>query len=210
MSQPHQSTSGLTKRGRPRTRRWLARAVPGGVLALTAVVQMWLATNGTLTPWKGGGYGMFATTDSPGSRGIVVQCTDARDDSCTVDLSPAFDQPNAIRKRVRRIIFLPGHDRLNELAVLIITSRVAPAGYASRRVLQRASSAAPQGWFPMLERDTSAMNIYVIPRREDVDISANTLASLNSVTLEVRRIQFDVNTGTVWSEPIGTPARAAR
>lgn len=41
---------------------------PTILLCVIAARQFWLATTGTLSPWKGGGFGMFATNDSPGNR----------------------------------------------------------------------------------------------------------------------------------------------
>ncbi len=39
-----------------------------GLLVLVACLQLWRAHAHHLTPWKGGGFGMFSTADSPGKR----------------------------------------------------------------------------------------------------------------------------------------------
>lgn len=49
------------------TRPWWT-LLPSGLLLGVAVAQMLTANLSTLSPWKGGGYGMFATQDSPGAR----------------------------------------------------------------------------------------------------------------------------------------------
>jgi hypothetical protein len=46
--------------------------LPPGLLLLAAGVQIGLATGAELTPWLGGGFGMFSTTDSPGARHVHV------------------------------------------------------------------------------------------------------------------------------------------
>ncbi len=38
------------------------------VLVLVACLQLWRAHTQHLTPWKGGGFGMFSTVDAPGQR----------------------------------------------------------------------------------------------------------------------------------------------
>ena len=45
----------------------LKYAVPA-VLVGVAINQLWLAHTQLLTPWKGAGFGMFASVDSPGDR----------------------------------------------------------------------------------------------------------------------------------------------
>ncbi len=47
---------------------WVAPAL----LVVVATVQLSLALTQELTPWKGGGFGMFATVDEPGTRVIEV------------------------------------------------------------------------------------------------------------------------------------------
>lgn len=39
-----------------------------GLLVLIACLQLWRAHTQNLTPWKGGGFGMFSTVDDPGKR----------------------------------------------------------------------------------------------------------------------------------------------
>jgi hypothetical protein len=46
---------------------WRA-ALPAGILLGVAAAQIWLSLTRDLTPWAGGGFGMFATTDVRGSR----------------------------------------------------------------------------------------------------------------------------------------------
>lgn len=40
------------------------------VLAGVALHQMWLTTTSDLTPWKGGGFGMFSSVDRPSHRAV--------------------------------------------------------------------------------------------------------------------------------------------
>jgi len=46
--------------------------VPPALLAAVAVLQIGLARTVHLTPWKGGGFGMFATLDHGAYRGVDV------------------------------------------------------------------------------------------------------------------------------------------
>jgi hypothetical protein len=46
----------------------LFAAIPPALLVVVACVQIALARAALLAPWKGGGFGMFATTDGPANR----------------------------------------------------------------------------------------------------------------------------------------------
>lgn len=49
--------------------RWLSLVIPG-LLLLVAVTQIALVHQTRLSPWKGGGFGMFSTLDAPDARVI--------------------------------------------------------------------------------------------------------------------------------------------
>lgn len=59
---------------RPRARLTF---LPAALLTLVAIRQVWLATFDRLSPWLGGGFGMFAVMDAPERRGVVCYGTDA-------------------------------------------------------------------------------------------------------------------------------------
>jgi len=45
---------------------------PPALLCLIACAQIYSATTGSLSPWKGGGFGMFSTVDSPDARFLRI------------------------------------------------------------------------------------------------------------------------------------------
>jgi len=47
-------------------------ALPVGLLLAVAALQLTLARTAGLSPWKGGGFGMFSTTDDAGRRRVRV------------------------------------------------------------------------------------------------------------------------------------------
>lgn len=49
-----------------------AAAVPVAALLVVAVVHVGLRASSDLSPWKGGGFAMFSTVDSPGTRIVTV------------------------------------------------------------------------------------------------------------------------------------------
>jgi|SRR5215472_1340631 len=54
------------------SRDWLPRFAAPAVLVLVACLQLYLAHSHNLSPWKGGGFSMFAAVDRPDHR--IVRC----------------------------------------------------------------------------------------------------------------------------------------
>ena len=50
----------------------LAKILPPVLLVIVAVSQIVVARTADLTPWKGGGFGMFATLDHGAYRGVDI------------------------------------------------------------------------------------------------------------------------------------------
>ena len=107
------TTSGAPQRSR-RDRRLDRResllvAIPAVVLVTVALAQVGLARQGLLTPWKGGGFGMFAASDGIGNRGleILVEAPGRRE-----QLVP----PKELRKVVAKALAMPDDRRLRRLA----------------------------------------------------------------------------------------------
>lgn len=98
-------------------RCWL----PAVLLSIVAVNQLRLAFTESLSPWSGGGFGMFAATDSPGHRHLhaFVQNDDIKREVAI---------PPELTDAVLRATTLPTRSRLDalaaELAALEATSSI--------------------------------------------------------------------------------------
>jgi hypothetical protein len=88
-------------------------AAPAALLVLIAIGQMALTGVASLTPWKGGGFGMFSTNDHAAHRTIRITVT-ARDRSEEIAISPS------LRDAADRAAMLPGHRELARLARLVV------------------------------------------------------------------------------------------
>jgi hypothetical protein len=69
----------------------IARWVPATLLGVLAVAQIILALAGGLTPWKGGGFGMFSTLDHGAFRRLEV-VLDAPDRSEGLEIPPSLEE----------------------------------------------------------------------------------------------------------------------
>ncbi len=91
---------------------WRA-ALPVALLLTVACVQVTLARTTGLSPWKGGGFGMFSTTDDAGRRRVRVFVR-APSRSEEIAISPSLEDA-AVRAAV-----LPGRGQLSRLAQRVV------------------------------------------------------------------------------------------
>jgi hypothetical protein len=88
--------------------RWRA-LLPAALLLAVACAQVTLARTAGLSPWKGGGFGMFSTTDDAGRRRVRVFVT-AAERSEEIEISPSLEDA------ARRAAVLPTDAALSRLA----------------------------------------------------------------------------------------------
>jgi hypothetical protein len=86
---------------------------PPALLVLVACVQIFLTRNTGLTPWKGGGFGMFATNDGNQFR-YVRLFVDAPDRSEELEIAPSLEDLAA------RAQALPGAAQLERVARAVV------------------------------------------------------------------------------------------
>ncbi len=98
----------------PRTRLEWFCFLPVVLLIGVASHQIWLVHTADLTPWSGGGFGMFSTTDGRGNRHLHAFA-----------LRPGIRRelmlPRYLRDQVRRVLTLPTLSRIHTLADTLAT-----------------------------------------------------------------------------------------
>jgi hypothetical protein len=92
--------------------RWWP-ALPAVVLAIVACTQIWASRTHALSPWKGGGFGMFASLDSRPFRyaRIFVHATDRAEE---ITVTPSLERATASAE------LLPTAARLDTLARAVV------------------------------------------------------------------------------------------
>jgi hypothetical protein len=86
--------------------------LPVLILVAVAAVQIGLSRTAALTPWKGGGFGMFATSDHGGQRTLRI-VVEAPERSEEIAISPS------LQDAADRATALPGDRQLARLARLV-------------------------------------------------------------------------------------------
>ena len=91
------------------------------LLVMVGVHQLALAAFGELTPWKGGGFGMFATADRPEHRVVRTSLVTA-DETVGVDvLSLIDDATSAERRAFLEVQALPDRARADSWVTSLVT-----------------------------------------------------------------------------------------
>jgi hypothetical protein len=89
------------------------RCLPPALLLGVFLVQITLVRTTALTPWKGGGFGMFSTLDHGAFRRISV-IVEAADRSESVDVATSLEEAEA------RAVACPSDRLLRELAAGVV------------------------------------------------------------------------------------------
>jgi hypothetical protein len=87
--------------------------LPVALLFAVACMQVTLARSAGLSPWKGGGFGMFSTTDDAGRRRVRVFVS-AAERSEEIAISPSLEDA------ARRAAVFPSNAALSRLARRVV------------------------------------------------------------------------------------------
>ena len=168
--------------------------LPPLLLVLVAASQAFCVTQGKLSPWKGGGFGMFSTVDSPPSRRLSVQLTD-------IDRKRYFIRvdggtlPSFSSTWIQKTIGWPTLERLEDLAWAVLDTPI------SNAIRTGAATRPPGG--------PGDPNASPIEARVARDAETGALLTIMEVRVTVRRLTPDLSRGQVLVEDIG-PAGVAR
>lgn len=105
--------------------RWLASLI----LITIALLQIYLTQTTHLSPWKGGGFGMFAVVDSPSQRVITAEGITATDLRVTLNLEIEPDD-------YRRMQALPKIADLNAIGQQLLDQAIVPVGIQTQTAIQ--------------------------------------------------------------------------
>lgn len=103
---------GMTEPGANNAARWLAW-LPVALLIALAASHWYLVRTAGLSPWLGGGFGMFSTTDAPSNRALRVDAI--RADGSRHELL----LPKHLKNEGRRVRALPTTDQAARLGTSI-------------------------------------------------------------------------------------------
>ena len=165
--------------GTARRDRWLVAAVPV-LLALVALTQVTVATTTDLTPWRGGGFGMFSTLDGHDLRGVRVEVVDADGERLAIPGRSLRAGEEELDRALVRARAWPTDSRVDELGRRIAAADLVEV--SGGRAEPRAA----------LDPDPN----------EDATQIIRPVDGVAQVDIEIHRIRFDRPSRTVVPEVI--------
>ncbi len=90
-------------------RDWVFAALPALLLIVVALHQIWLVHSDQLDPWKGGGFGMFSTTQGVNARHSHIFVTEGGEES-------EIEVPDDLEDEEYRLLSLPTDARFEVFA----------------------------------------------------------------------------------------------
>lgn len=191
-------------------RGWLAR-VPIGALTipafavLVAVKQLVAANTGTLTPWKGGGFGMFASTDANTNRFVLVSAVDDTGGQHVVRLTrDAMPAHAALSARAfGRLQSEPTVERASQLARALLAESFTRVPLSASALPRRAAASETYG--PALERAAPTVSVIQPTGRTR---SREPVVLVREIAVRVVRLRFDPQSAIVSVVPLEPVGRA--
>lgn len=90
----------------------LVQTLPSALLVVVALHQIFLAETQGLSPWSGGGFGMFSSVDAGSTRHLHAF-------QMRPGLHREIRPPAFLRDEVRRMLTLPSPERMREVALIL-------------------------------------------------------------------------------------------
>lgn len=177
-------------------------AITATVIAVTvAIAQLISAKTGTLTPWKGGGFGMFATNDNPIYRSLHITAIDSsgrtfkvvlRGSRGVLDLPPNF---------LTIVTAEPTLPRLIRVAEAILTAPLAEAWRDPFELTRRQTSSVRYADVLRTARPREGILEIVRPGEPG-------RRKIRTVSVQTVRLRFDQTAARVTVEPFGPLGQA--
>ncbi len=155
---------------------------------LVAASQVVLATTTDLTPWRGGGFGMFSTTDNHDQRFLRITAVTGAGEAVPVDARALFQPASPVREEFVRARARPTTGNLDALA----------AALAGADLVLEDGTAVPRGPEDTDAGETDAGETDT--GETDPSSVAEALEPIEVVDLAVYRVWFERDTDTLVPE----------
>lgn len=172
------------------------------LVATVALNQILLSITGVLAPTEGGGFGMFATVDSPEVRILSVEAVD--NDGNKIDIELDYKGSPLSDKLIKKIKSKPDRNQLHYIATVLINSEFVPVDKMRRLMKERFR--LENSHLDNLENDfNKEKSVYRFASETDRQNFQDEIVSLRKVKLQMWSIRFDQKTHRAWTQSLGDP-----
>ena len=196
-------------KGRNSDSQWLDRWLVPIVLISVGLLQLYLAYTVELSPWKGGGFGMFAAIDSPSMRVLAAEGLSQDNQHLNLDVLDALD--DSTRQRIRS---LPQTADLEQIAEQLLAQEFVPIGFRRQAAYQRLQAQNPR--VRVIPRTSMSLRpargdhdgeipVYRLRRPADPVSMERSSKTLKAVRLQWWRLRFNPSQVSLKAEPLSPP-----
>ncbi|MBR8827921.1 MAG: hypothetical protein DSM107014_08465 [Gomphosphaeria aponina SAG 52.96 = DSM 107014] len=193
-------------KGGDRLSYYLEFWLPSLILIMVALGQIYLAQTANLSPWKGGGFGMFAAIDAPSMRVIVAEGIDQKGQLLRLDIFDALDDST-----VRRMLALARQKDLENIAPQLLSQPIVPTTIQQQATFEKLLGEnsntqiveqlgkvelTPPGGIKSLP-----LPLYRLKTAYDPEIPA-AMKTLKAVRLQWWKIKFNQGEKRIFAEPL--------
>jgi len=198
---------------RDRLQRVVERGLPAMILVMVALLQIYLTQTANLSPWKGGGFGMFGAIDAPAMRAIQAEGLDQDGKPIQLDVYSALDD-----RTIRRIRTLPRQSDLEQIAPQFIAQAVVPTTIERQAIYEKLQMENPDFLMGQdLPQDLPADRaVSPLPAQSDHPLAQplyrlktiydpnvpEAIKTVKAIRLQWWRIRFDHVQHRLYTEPL--------
>ncbi len=183
---------------------WIERWLVPGILVCVALTQITLSFAAGLTPWKGGGFGMFSSIDAAPMRTVRCEATTLEGETILIDPFLAVSADREYNMRA-----MPGRGHLFVLGSSLLGMEFVPETIQDDAVNSKLRSENPELTKELGEdAPTNARTLYRPVRGTDPE-DAESVA-LDSVRLQWWKVKYDSEKCLIWTKALGEEIEMVR
>lgn len=181
------------------------------LLIAIALIQISLAVFTDLDPWKGGGFGLFATFDSSRSRQISFHGLSADGQLLRIQYNPKDFEFSGVltRQSARRLRVLPKRRNLRELAEKLLAREFVFVGSREATFMKWiGETELTRGRLTSGDLIKPGENIVKIRRKQSRSDQSRRPVKLVGVRVALWRLDYDPETYALTWSPLGQSVKA--
>ena len=172
------------------------------LVTVVAINQIVLSSYGLLASSEGGGFGMFASIDTPETRFLQVETWDNNGEK--IDIKLLYEGSPISENLLNRIKAKPDKSLLNALAKFLLNSEYVPGDAMKQLMIDEFRSENPQ--LDTFDNSMSAIEdrkFYRFAFKKEGEELQDEIVSLCKVKLQMWTIDFNQNSHRASTEALG-------
>ena len=169
------------------------------LLIIIAILQLVLVKTSHLSPWKGGGFGMFASIDSPNMRTVNAYGFDYNGTKVKIDIWSSVTPHNK-----KKLQCIPSSKMLMMIGKELIESEFVPVNVGLENAIKKISETKLYN-----QDDNNFSNSFkennVVYRKKKRNNSSLKAIHFKTIVIEIWQLHYDKSSSKLYCTRIGEP-----